>query len=629
MSKARRSLKMHSKLLMDVIQRQAGVLDKAILEGVMNAVEALQAAGINPGRVDIEFTPAADGKPAHLRISDKGKGIRDEAEVEAFFETFGTPHDESETVIWKQFRMGRGQLFSFGVNRWRTATFNLTVDIQQWGLEYDFENDLPFVEGCVIDIDLYKNPVGNGYNSMEALKAAVKQQVEFMSTPIFFNGEQLSTDPATLTWDDETDEAYFLWARGANLTVYNLGALCKTIPASTAGVTGVVVSKKQLKINFARNDIQHDCPVWKEINYVIRENRVKKTRNVSQRLDRHERIAALQDLRDGEQDYNDLKNVALLATTSGRSLSLHFIRNNRQHWTFATPYDRLADKLMQANTALCISNEVLKELSYTGEPSKFFDWLLARQSHRPDFSAVAKLYRKFDALSSGFSRTATLLPLDQLNAAEKRILRLIQGYDHRSKSWGSSSSGLLRGRTICIGVADAYDGWTDGQTYIAINRFFLKRVGYANSQTGLHLMALLAHELAHDDDDLGSHVHGEEFYRAYHDLTQTGSMSNPLYWIEYYQADCKRLHLQERMQAEVDKQNAAKERIDRKLRRKQAARQPDEAAPIAASVGQPDQPESEPEETGGMVVPEPKRRYAKPAHFGPKGKRMPKGAFED
>lgn len=258
MSKQRRSLKMHRKLLLDVIGRQAGSLDKAILEGVMNAVEAMAEAKLAKPRVDIEFSEAAEGKPAHLRISDKGKGIRDEAEIEAFFETFGTPHTESETAIWKQFRMGRGQLFNFGVNRWRTATFNLTVDVANWGLDYEFENDLEFVQGCVIDIDLYKNPVGNGYSSAEALKAAVKKQIEFMAVPVFFNGERLSTDPATLTWDDEDEYAYYLWARGANLTVFNLGALCKTIPASDAGVTGVVVSKQQLKINFARNDIQHD-----------------------------------------------------------------------------------------------------------------------------------------------------------------------------------------------------------------------------------------------------------------------------------------------------------------------------------------------------------------------------------
>jgi len=31
---------MHPKLLMDVIQRQAGTLEKAILEGTMNGIEA-------------------------------------------------------------------------------------------------------------------------------------------------------------------------------------------------------------------------------------------------------------------------------------------------------------------------------------------------------------------------------------------------------------------------------------------------------------------------------------------------------------------------------------------------------------------------------------------------------------
>lgn len=84
----RRNLKAHPKLIMDVIRRQAGTLHKAVLEGVMNAIEA------GADRVDITFN-RKDGK-AFLTISDNGKGIMTPDAIENFFETFGTPHDESE-----------------------------------------------------------------------------------------------------------------------------------------------------------------------------------------------------------------------------------------------------------------------------------------------------------------------------------------------------------------------------------------------------------------------------------------------------------------------------------------------------------------------------------------------------
>ena len=111
----KRSLKMHNKLLMDVIKKQSGTIDKSILEGTMNAVEA------GATKVDISFIEE-DGK-ALLSIEDDGEGISSIQEVEEHFQTFGTPHKESEHKTWAQFRMGRGQLFSFGINTWRTSTF--------------------------------------------------------------------------------------------------------------------------------------------------------------------------------------------------------------------------------------------------------------------------------------------------------------------------------------------------------------------------------------------------------------------------------------------------------------------------------------------------------------------------
>ena len=46
---ATRTLKMHPKLLLDVIERQAGTLDKAILEGGMNGIEAINALIMSGG----------------------------------------------------------------------------------------------------------------------------------------------------------------------------------------------------------------------------------------------------------------------------------------------------------------------------------------------------------------------------------------------------------------------------------------------------------------------------------------------------------------------------------------------------------------------------------------------------
>jgi hypothetical protein len=79
---------MHKDLLLSVIQRQAGTLQKAILEGVMNAVDA-KASGVS-----VKLTSQA------VEIIDNGQGFRSRQEIEQWFEVFGQPHSESEAKTY-------------------------------------------------------------------------------------------------------------------------------------------------------------------------------------------------------------------------------------------------------------------------------------------------------------------------------------------------------------------------------------------------------------------------------------------------------------------------------------------------------------------------------------------------
>ena len=260
-----RALAMHPKLLMDTIKRQAGTLQKANLEGVMNAIEASSPVV----RIELKI----DGSNAKLSIGDDGIGIETKQEIEDFFETFGTPHNETENTIWKQFRMGRGQMFAFGKNVWRTATFKMTIDIEKDGLAYELQENLPYFNGCQIDIDLYKNPIGYSHSSIEAYKESITEQIKFMEGTILFNGEQINTPASECKWDFQDKNAYYLFNIGCDFKIYNLGAFVMKSSPFDIGMMGISVSKKQLKVNFARNDIQHDCVVYNSMKKVIKQNR--------------------------------------------------------------------------------------------------------------------------------------------------------------------------------------------------------------------------------------------------------------------------------------------------------------------------------------------------------------------
>jgi hypothetical protein len=178
--------------------------------------------------------------------------------------------------------------------------------------------------------------------------------------------------------DGEDDDAYYLFGVGNGLSVYNIGAFVMQKQAYQTGVCGVVVSKRQLKVNFARNDIQSDCEVWKRIRKVVDKNRKDKARNSRNVLTPQERIATLLDLIDGEQKLEDLKSVALLRTTSGRAVKIDDIRKSGLPWSFAPANDMKADKVMQHKAGTVLDIALLGQLDYKGEPKDFFHWLLRR-----------------------------------------------------------------------------------------------------------------------------------------------------------------------------------------------------------------------------------------------------------
>ena len=82
----KRKFSVHANIIYNLVSAQAGTLSKAVLECVMNSVDA------GAKRVDIAVD--ADG----VKISDDGQGFRSKAEIEQFFEVFGFPHEEGERI---------------------------------------------------------------------------------------------------------------------------------------------------------------------------------------------------------------------------------------------------------------------------------------------------------------------------------------------------------------------------------------------------------------------------------------------------------------------------------------------------------------------------------------------------
>jgi len=552
MSKEQRTLTMHPKLLLDVIQRQAGTLEKAVLEGVMNAIEAKA----NTVRISLK----EKNNKAVLSIGDDGRGITTREEVELFFEQFGTPHEESENKIWAQFRMGRGQLFAFGKNVWRTGPFKMTVDVKNKGLDWLLEKNTRS-KGCKIEVELYQNPIGYSYPSIASFKERIQELVRFVSIPVLFDGEQLNNDPKELEWTCQDKNAYYMFGVGEELKVYNLGVYVHSIPSYRSGVSGIVVSKKQLKVNFARNDVHSDCPIWQDMDKVVIKNR-KKTRQQRRSLDKSERLSTLIDLRDGVEDYDEVKNIGLVHDVNGRVVTLEKIRKHKGAWTFAKHGDIIADKLMQQGQALCLDENLPEALGFTGNPGRLFYWLAnafaADWDLFQNWGHLEGCFKPFKELRKQFNSSYSILTSQCLTATEKRILAIL----NKMPCW--------KGREIHIGLSMTAYGWTDGETYIVIERSFLDGLNLNDSIGVGALFALLSHEMAHDINTAGSHTHGEEFFRGFHDMimsVEAGDCrsASPLAWMSSFEYQIKRSRIEDRRVNERDKKQKQQARTNKKL----------------------------------------------------------------
>lgn len=543
-------LSAHERFIIDGIRRQAGTVEKAVLELVMNAIEAQLHSRSEPV-VNIEFTVDDDGSNPKLVVRDLGRGFKSRTEVKEWFAKFGTPHDEcpecqktmkqvsrvytcpgcgykAEGRTWAEFRMGRGQAFSYGRNVWCTGEFCMEYDLETEPdkrtyakkdgsdhiLDFRLDSGLPNHKGCEVTVHFYRNPIGNGYKSVDHFKSAIKHHIEFMEGKITFNGEQINTPASKCKWDIETDDAYFMFGKGNKLSLYNIGAFVNDHSAADMGLTGVVVSKVKVEVNFARNEVMSYCDVWRRIQFIIRENRIKKVRRASRRLNSDERISTLKDLQYGDADFDEVKNIGLMELTDGKLMSLEAVRRIRSPWTFADPGDRIADKLMQTDEAICFSQETLDVLDYSGDAQHFFTWLLKEHYGLSDgWDKMKAFYKTFSGLSGGYANIHRIVPTNMLSKAERRFLAVMEFFDR----W--------KGRTLCIGVSDTANGWTDGHSYIAFNRAYLRRHNPQYYSGASALVTLAYHEMAHDSDDTGTHNHAVEFYMRYHEITRGSAMN--------------------------------------------------------------------------------------------------------
>lgn len=510
-------------IIYHIISAQAGTLGKALLECVMNSIDAAAT------QVNITLEPDT------VIIQDDGRGFRSRQEIEEWFEVFGFPHNERGSNgnlerVYGQFGVGRGQLWSFASTQWRTNEFLMDVDIKTRGLVYELQIDLRPVSGLTITGQFYEvqAPSALGATERELAELAAYAQI-----PVIVNGRQINKLPSELKWPYETNEAWIRLKESGDLWVYNLGVLVRKYPAHHLGSGGTVVTKPkvELQLNMARNDILvAKCPVWKNIRAFIQsksDERIDQSPALSD--DEREHIALR--IKAGEMDISKHLDLKIFTTVAGRHCGLRTLFQCALPITVSPENgSRIADKVHQSKIAFVLNRATLDRFNIA-TPTELQQVLLnSLTSHSDQWErhriTNLKMVDDFETCTASLKEGYDLVPEKNWTKDEKRVMAALRAGQkslwmalrYPASATVEYVSRVSQRRALQLGESDLAEAWTDGHSVICMERRQLKhaRAGLAGFY---RLMLLIAHEYLHDAPTAGSHLHDQEYFEKFHDFS--------------------------------------------------------------------------------------------------------------
>ena len=521
------AFKIDENILYSIIAKQAGTLQKSFLELVMNSIDA------EATEIKIEF----DG--LNFTFYDNGKGFDSEDEIHKFFGTFGTPHEDGDAVYGK-FRMGRGQIMAFSHNQWKSNTFFMDVDIKNRGINYQFKNNQEFINGCLISGVLYEKlePF-----EIKEFETELEEFVKFSQIPVYYNGNCISKNISNIQWDLETEFGYIKIDNSKRrLSVYNLGVKVVDYRKWDMGFGGIIVSKKPIEVNFARNDIlKKSCNTWKalykDINSILLE-KSKKSIEEYKNLDDSERASLSKKLITGELDYSIGRKLKLFKDITGTYHTVSKIAG-LEIVVAAYRHDRLADKVHQEKRAFVLDDEIFENFGlntlheiysqlknrcyeYYTNKSEFLSREYKLMSNECDKLSKERIFvDDINSFKSEINVDYEILEINELNLKEKLVLETIGTYEKKVRqllNYFIKDEYKQKKREIKVGKSEIAEAWTDGKTYIAIERKFLRST--YGTPNFMKICNLLLHEYIHDNNDEKSHNHNSEFFEIFHRVSQ-------------------------------------------------------------------------------------------------------------
>ncbi|WP_217281853.1 ATP-binding protein [Burkholderia gladioli] len=527
-----------------IIHSQAGSIGKAMIELIMNSVDADARS--------VVLSMSKDG----FTCKDDGRGFASREDVLRYFGRFGTPHQEGDAT-YGRFRLGRGQIMAHASTVWRSNFWQMTVDTRSMGYSYDLDDlpDTTGVQGCDISGKWYE-PLSD----TELLSATqeIRDLVRYTPVSVELNGRTISRDPRSEKWDHEDEFAWYRVKVEGAVSIYNQGVLVRHDSSHQWGAGGLIVSKRAISLNVSRTEIlRKTCNVWQPIAKQFG----AMAREISAQLGEHRkteasREKAAHDLLAGTENLLQVfasgEVITLLPGKRHLSLFGFLELNGRMHGGRASVAENAFDipkgeaiareKIAQIIHPVtlarfsCPTTEDFRDALERIMPIVRERWAaLTREERYPlhvwniDGLAVPD-FIDFTTLREAFvERTTIVLEKDALDRETRRMwtaLRwCLQQYaglcagGRKTRNRGAHYlSGDEHRRHILLGESNAMEAWTDGESYIAYNANIVRRLRQDPIKTAGYLFSLTEHEVAHQGDSIDC-GHDEAFYQRYHDIS--------------------------------------------------------------------------------------------------------------
>ncbi|MHC8347764.1 ATP-binding protein [Pseudomonas sp. RT6P73] len=518
-----------------IIYSQAGSIGKAIIELLMNSVDA--------GATSVRLSMTKSG----FNCRDDGRGFASREDVLRYFGRFGTPHQEGDAT-YGRFRLGRGQIMAHATTEWSSNSWKMTVDTRSMGYNYDLDDLSEGTPGCTIEGNWYE-PL-NDLELMSAIQE-IRDLVRYTTIAVELNGKIITRDPSSEKWDFEDEWAYYRAKEEGPVSIYNQGVLVRHDSSHVWGAGGLIVSKQAIDLNVSRTEIlRKTCVVWKPIAKQF----AKLANEVSARLGDHRKTEARREknaraLLSGDPQITSIfqREEVITLLPGKRHVTLQdFIRKARRDHKGKITIVEYGDDVPKGEAIArdgiiqVVHPQTLERFGCNGQED--FQEVLERAiANVSEAFTNGKTWSEedllrwfpmpelvsFSTLRDAFVERTQIV--SEKTALDKETRRAWVALRWCIQQYAGACSGAKRytdGRMaydeprmhVLLGESNSAEAWTDGDSYLAINVRIVKRLIAEPLKTAAYIFGLVEHEIAHKGDSLEC-GHDEAFYQRYHDIS--------------------------------------------------------------------------------------------------------------